>query len=70
MKIDKFFKGIEKLFFSVNGEKKQEKLKEKLLKKIEKTKEELKETSKKEERVILKDKIYILKKLLERVQAF
>ncbi len=67
MKIDKIFKGIEKLFFSVNDEKKQEKIKEKLLKKIEETKQELKDASSAEEQENLKDKLYILKKLLERV---
>ncbi len=67
MKIDKIFKGIEKLFFSVNGEKKQEKLKENLQKKITKTKKELKNASTPEERENIKDKLYILKKLLQRV---
>lgn len=67
MKIDKIFKGIEKLFFSVNGEKKRDKLKDKLQKKITKTKKELKDTSSNDERENLKDKLYILKKLLQRV---
>jgi hypothetical protein len=60
--------GIEKLFFSdINDEKKQEKLKEKLLKKIEETKMEIKNSSTDEEQRDLKAKLYILKKLLERV---
>lgn len=68
MKINKVFKGIEKLFFSeFTDEKKQEKLKEKLLKKIEQTKEEIKNTDNDEETQDLKAKLYILKKLLERV---
>lgn len=70
MKIDKLFKGIEKLFFSEYGEKKQEKLKDKLLKKITKTKKELRDASKEEDKENLKDKLYILKKLLERVWDF
>ncbi|MEK6658999.1 MAG: hypothetical protein AABY36_04900 [Campylobacterota bacterium] len=68
MKINKVFKGIEKLFFSeVTDEKKQEKLKEKLLKKIEQTKAEIKNADNDEETQDLKAKLYILKKLLERV---
>jgi hypothetical protein len=68
MKIGKVLEGIEKLFFSdINDEKKQEKLKEKLLKKIEETKKEIKESSGDEELKDLKAKLYILKKLLERV---
>ena len=67
MKIDKLFKGIEELFFSANGEKKRERLKEKLLKKIAKTKKELKLALKNEDKKSLKDKLYILKKLLKRV---
>ena len=68
MKIDKVFKGIEKLFFSdIDDKQKKEKLKEKLLKKIEQTKKEIKNSSSNEEAGDLKDKLYILKKLLERV---
>ncbi|MBS4069666.1 MAG: hypothetical protein WC279_07610 [Sulfurimonas sp.] len=68
MKIGKVLEGIEKLFFSdINDEKKQEKLKEKLLKKIEETKIEIKNSSTDEELRDLKAKLYILKKLLERV---
>jgi hypothetical protein len=68
MKIGKVLEGIEKLFFSdINDEKKQEKLKEKLLKKIEETKVEIKNSSTDEELRDLKAKLYILKKLLERV---
>lgn len=68
MKISKVFKGIEKLFFSeATDEKKQEKLREKLLKKIEQTKEEIKNAGNDEEAQDLKAKLYILKKLLERV---
>ncbi|MDP2893148.1 MAG: hypothetical protein Q8N78_02120 [Sulfurimonas sp.] len=68
MKIGKVLEGIEKLFFSdINDEKKQEKLKEKLLKKIEETKIEIKNSSTDEEQQDLKAKLYILKKLLERV---
>lgn len=68
MKIGKVLEGIEKLFFSdINDEKKQEKLKEKLLKKIEETKMEIKNSSTDEEQRDLKAKLYILKKLLERV---
>ncbi len=68
MKINKVFEGIEKLFFSkTNDEKKQEKLKEKLHKKIEQTKVEIKDASTDEETQDLKAKLYILKKLLERV---
>ncbi|MDD2652873.1 MAG: hypothetical protein PHX44_07470 [Sulfurimonas sp.] len=67
MKISKVLEGIEKLFFSVNDDKKQEKLKEKLLDKIEETKKELKDASSAEEQENLKDKLYILKKLLDRV---
>lgn len=69
MKIDKVFKGIEKLFFSeIDDEKKREKLKEKLLEKIEQTRKKIKSKEASEEEVKdLKDKLYILKKLLERV---
>ena len=68
MKIGKVLEGIEKLFFSdINDEKKQEKLKEKLIKKIEETKIEIKNSSTDEELRDLKAKLYILKKLLERV---
>lgn len=68
MKIDKVFKGIEKLFFSeINDEKKQEKLREKLHEKIEQTKKEIKSASSDEEAGDLRAKLYILKKLLERV---
>jgi hypothetical protein len=68
MKIDKVFKGIEKLFFSeINDEKKQQMLKEKLFEKIEQTKKEIKESSNEEEQQDLKAKLYILKKLLDRV---
>ncbi|PLY13708.1 hypothetical protein CVO_09090 [Sulfurimonas sp. CVO] len=68
MKIDKVFKGIEKLFFSeINDEKKQQMLKEKLFEKIEQTKKEIKESSNEEELQDLKAKLYILKKLLDRV---
>lgn len=68
MKINKVFEGIEKLFFSeINDEKKQEKLREKLHKKIEQTKKELKNAETDEEIEDLKAKLYILKKLLERV---
>jgi hypothetical protein len=68
MKIDKVFKGIEKLFFSeINDEKKQEKLREKLHEKIEQTKKEIKSASDEEEVQNLRAKLYILKKLLERV---
>ncbi|MGE4419286.1 MAG: hypothetical protein AB7D38_05575 [Sulfurimonas sp.] len=68
MKIDKVFKGIEKLFFSeINDEKKQEKLREKLHEKIEQTKKEIKSVSDEEEVQNLRAKLYILKKLLERV---
>ncbi|OHD99417.1 MAG: hypothetical protein A3E21_04490 [Sulfurimonas sp. RIFCSPHIGHO2_12_FULL_36_9] len=68
MKINKVFEGIEKLFFSkTTDEKKQEKLKEKLHKKIEQTKIEIKDAGNDEEIEDLKAKLYILKKLLERV---
>ncbi len=68
MKMGKVLEGIEKLFFSdINDEKKQEKLKEKLLKKIEETKIEIKNSNTDEELRDLKAKLYILKKLLERV---
>ncbi|MBE0515147.1 hypothetical protein [Sulfurimonas sp.] len=68
MKIDKVIEGIEKLFFSeINDEKKQEKLKEKLYEKIEQTKKEIKGAQDDEEAQNLKAKLYILKKLLERV---
>ncbi len=68
MKIGKVLEGIEKLFFSdINDEKKQEKLKEKLFKKIEETKKEIKESIEDEKLKDLKAKLYILKKLLERV---
>ncbi len=68
MKIDKVFKGIEKLFFSdINDKEKQEEIKNKLLEKIEQTKKEIKESSNEEELQDLKAKLYILKKLLERV---
>jgi ElaB/YqjD/DUF883 family membrane-anchored ribosome-binding protein len=68
MKINKVFEGIEKLFFSdLNDEKKQEKLREKLHKKIEQTKKEMKEAETDEEAQDLRAKLYILKKLLERV---
>lgn len=68
MKIDKVFEGIEKLFFSeINDEKKQEKLKEKLYEKIEQTKKEIKDATDDEEAQNLRAKLYILKKLLERV---
>lgn len=68
MKIDKVFEGIEKLFFSeISDEKKQEKLREKLHKKIEQTKKEIKSAKDEEEASDLRAKLYILKKLLERV---
>ena len=68
MKIDKVFEGIEKLFFSeINDEKKQQKLKEKLHKKIEQTKIEIKSAKDDEEAGDLRAKLYILKKLLDRV---
>lgn len=68
MKIDKVFNGIDKLFFSdIEDKQKKEKLKEKLKKKIEQTKKEIKDSSDDEEIADLKDKLYILKKLLERV---
>lgn len=68
MKIDKIFKGIEKLFFTeIDDEKKKEKVKKKLLDKIEATKKEMKEAKNDEEAHDLKAKLYILKKLLERV---
>lgn len=68
MKFNKIFKGIEKLFFSeATDGKKQEKLKEKLYKKIEQTKEEIKGAGSDEEAQDLRAKLYILKKLLERV---
>lgn len=68
MKISKVFKGIEKLFFSeATDEKKQEKLREKLLEKIEQTKKEIENADNDEEAQDLKAKLYILKKLLERV---
>ncbi len=68
MKIKKVFEGIEKLFFSeINDEKKQEKLREKLHEKIEETKKELKDAKTEEEAEDLKAKLYILKKLLDRV---
>jgi ElaB/YqjD/DUF883 family membrane-anchored ribosome-binding protein len=68
MKINKVFAGIEKLFFSkTTDEKKQEKLREKLHEKIEQTKEEIKEADTDERQQDLKAKLYILKKLLERV---
>ncbi len=68
MKIDKVFEGIEKLFFSeINDEKKQEKLREKLHQKIEQTKKEIKSAANDEEAGDLRAKLYILKKLLERV---
>lgn len=70
MKINKVFKGIEKLFFSeVEDEKKQEKLREKLHEKIEQTKKEIKSAQDDDEIEDLKAKLYILKKLLERVQS-
>ena len=68
MKIKKVFEGIEKLFFSeINDETKQEKLREKLHEKIEETKKELKDAKTEEEAEDLKAKLYILKKLLDRV---
>ena len=68
MKISKVLIAIEKLFFNdINNAKKQEKLKEKLIKKIEQTKKEIKNSSKDEEIKGLKEKLYILKRLLERV---
>lgn len=68
MKINKVFEGIEKLFFSeITDEKKQEKLRAKLHKKIEQTKKEMKEADTDEDVQDLKAKLYILKKLLERV---
>jgi len=68
MKISKVFEGIEKLFFNKNNdEKKQEKIKKKLLEKIEQTRKEIKDASTDEEERELGAKLYILKKLLERV---
>lgn len=68
MKINKVFEGIEKLFFSdINDKEKQQKIKDKLLEKIEQTKKEIKESSEEEELQDLKAKLYILKKLLDRV---
>ena len=67
MKVKKLFEGIEKLFFSdKTDEKKQEKLREKLLSKIDQTKKEIKDASSDKEMQNLKDKLYILKKLLEK----
>lgn len=67
MKINKIFKGIEKLFFrEIDDEKKKQKLKEKLLDKIEDTKKKIKK-AKDEEEHDLRAKLYILKKLLERI---
>ncbi|MBW6488340.1 hypothetical protein [Sulfurimonas sp.] len=68
MKIDRVFEGIEKLFFSeITDEKKKEKLREKLYEKIEQTKKEIKDAKSDEELQDLKAKLYILKKLLDRV---
>lgn len=68
MKISKVLIAIEKLFFNdINNGKKQEKLKEKLIKKIDQTKKEIKKSSEDDEIKDLKEKLYILKRLLERV---
>lgn len=68
MKINKVFKGIEKLFFSdITDEKKKQKIKEKLLQKIEQTRKETRNATTDEEKQNLKAKYYILKKLLERL---
>ena len=68
MKISKVLIAIEKLFFNdINNGKKQEKLKEKLIKKIDQTKKEIKKSSEDDVIKNLKEKLYILKRLLERV---
>ncbi|MCK9453746.1 MAG: hypothetical protein WCY51_06485 [Sulfurimonas sp.] len=68
MKINKVFKGIEKLFFSnIDDKQKKEELKEKLNKKIKQTKKEITNAQDSEEIYDLRAKLYILKKLLERV---
>ncbi|NLC28248.1 MAG: hypothetical protein GX780_05685 [Campylobacteraceae bacterium] len=69
MKIDKLFKSIEKLFFSQDDQEKQEELREKLIDKIEATRQELSVCLEKEKKDALKDKLYILKKLLKRVKV-
>jgi hypothetical protein len=68
MKIDKFLKSIEKLFFNTkNNEEEQKELRDKLLFKIEETRKEIKTSSNEDEIKDLKDKLSILKKLLDRL---
>lgn len=68
MKVDKFLKSIEKLFFNENhNEETKEHIKGKLLEKIDSVKKELKATLNEDEIKELKDKLSILNKLLKRV---
>jgi hypothetical protein len=68
MKINKFLKSIEKLFFNENhDEETKEHIKDKLLEKIESVKTEIKESANEEEIKELKEKLSILNKLLKRV---
>ncbi|MCK9472847.1 hypothetical protein [Sulfurimonas sp.] len=68
MNINKVFKGIEKLFFSkIDDKQKKEELQEKLHEKIQQTKKEIKNAQSSEDVENLRAKLYILKKLLDRV---
>lgn len=68
MKVGKFLKSIEKLFFSEdNDEETKEHIRSKLLEKIESVKTEIKESADEEETKELKEKLSILNKLLKRV---
>ena len=67
MKIDKVFDGIEKLFLDQIDAEKNEGLKEKIFKKIEATKKDIKSAANEEEAKEKRAKLYILKKLLQRL---
>ena len=68
MKVGKFLKSIEKLFFNEeHDEETKEHIRSKLLQKIESVKTEIKESTDEEKIKELKEKLSILNKLLKRV---
>ena len=68
MKVGKFLKSIEKLFFNKeHDEETKEHIRSKLLQKIESVKTEIKESTDEEKIKELKEKLSILNKLLKRV---
>lgn len=68
MKVGKFLKSIEKLFFNEeHDEEAKEHIRSKLLEKIESVKAEIKESADEEKIKELKEKLSILNKLLKRV---